>query len=796
MAIKPRISKDIYGAALSGDGYSSITKRKSGTNGAYANGIEALAQINGNGLSGANAQAPLLKTSDISSQYNGNVVKPIYNSRIELGGGATGGTTREGVIRGNLGVTKMPTINPIKSTGITKTASTQAKYGDILAAMKQPSVKNIAVNSASAPQQTQAAAPAPTETAAKTKSAAETPATYEEYLEQQRELLDQRKAEADRQAEAAKERAAVDAQASYAQNMATYGTNAENMAQMGLQGGGYGDYVNAQAYAQKRADMQQANVTEQAAKAQNNATYEDALSELNKSDIEHREKEKETETQKKDSVYASLWEKAIDPNSNLTAENIAAMGKEYGLDDAKIAELQNIVATSRKDKNSNMYGSLLELANSGSMSAEQIAKIATDKGLDAEQIKSLTDAANKYKENVYKTNYSGFMGSIEDGNMTKNILDTALKNDTITQAQYDDLLNKFQTSYYDTYAEEIAANFAAVNTDTVDKSLQRGEITQAQYDDIKSKYNASVASAITSATLFYDSGVKLDEKNAKALAEKIKNSGWLSDENKSKIDTFLADDYKEEDDGGGCYAKGTLITVADGSLVPVEELKEGDNILVFNHYTGEVDIAPVLYMYYEGKKEYDVLKLHFGEAADIEVLYGHGFFDVDLNKYVLIKSSNVQDYIGHRFYNIERTDSGDAMNIVALTGYENYKRETECYCAVSTKHLNCVANGILTIADDQNRPPQSVIGFCNLFELDEKHKIDAAKMAADIETYGIFSYEDFCQMVPDHIDISDLFFGIGGEYIKIAFGKGLMSMERLSVYIGIGADHRSEQNDD
>lgn len=216
--------------------------------------------------------------------------------------------------------------------------------------------------------------------------------------------------------------------------------------------------------------------------------------------------------------------------------------------------------------------------------------------------------------------------------------------DALNKVAYDDLLNKFQTSYYDTYAEEIAANFAAVNTDTVDKSLQRGEITQAQYDDIKSKYNASVASAITSATLFYDSGVKLDEKNAKALAEKIKNSGWLSDENKSKIDTFLADDYKEEDDGGGCYAKGTLITVADGSLVPVEELKEGDNILVFNHYTGEVDIAPVLYMYYEGKKEYDVLKLHFGEAADIEVLYGHGFFDVDLNKYVLI-STGVGVYI-------------------------------------------------------------------------------------------------------------------------------------------------------
>ena len=106
-------------------------------------------------------------------------------------------------------------------------------------------------------------------------------------------MLDKRKEDADRQAEAAKERAAVDAQASYAQNMATYGTNAETLAQMGLQGGGYSDYINSQAYAQKRADVQQANVTEQAAKIQNNATYEDALAELNKSELEYKEKQQE-----------------------------------------------------------------------------------------------------------------------------------------------------------------------------------------------------------------------------------------------------------------------------------------------------------------------------------------------------------------------------------------------------------------------------------------------------------------------------------------------------------------------
>lgn len=516
MAIKPRISKDIYGAALSGDGYSSITKRKSGTNGAYANGIEALAQINGNGLSGANAQAPLLKTSDISSQYNGNVVKPIYNSRIELGGGATGGTTREGVVRGNLGVTKMPTINPTKSTGIGKTASIQAKYGDILAAMKQPSVKNIAVNSASAPQQTQAAAPVPTETAAKTKSAAETPATYEEYLEQQRELLDQRKAEADRQAEAAKERAAVDAQASYAQNMATYGTNAENMAQMGLQGGGYGDYVNAQAYAQKRADMQQANVTEQAAKAQNTATYEDALAALNKSELEYKEKQQEKEESKQDkqsSIYASLWEGATNPNSGYTADGIAAIGREYGLSETQIAELQSIVAQTQ-------------------------AKSETDR-----------QAAN----------YSELVSQIA-GATSKDLLDTALNNKDITQEQYNSLLKTYQEQNYNSFTSDITNGIT--DTASIDRAFNNGDITQEQYDSLKTKWNNEID---TSDKFFYG----FDYATAKQAYNTVIGNSWCTDAVKNELRSSFYKAYESDIAKESVAASGFNSDKADGKIINI-----------------------------------------------------------------------------------------------------------------------------------------------------------------------------------------------------------------------------------
>ena len=89
-------------------------------------------------------------------------------------------------------------------------------------------------------------------------------------------------------AEQTRERAIVDANSSYQQNLAGYGANAEAMANMGLTGSGYSDWLNASAYAQNRADVQAANAQSETAKRearyiadqtknQADTTYNDAV---------------------------------------------------------------------------------------------------------------------------------------------------------------------------------------------------------------------------------------------------------------------------------------------------------------------------------------------------------------------------------------------------------------------------------------------------------------------------------------------------------------------------------------
>ena len=163
----------------------------------------------------------------------------------------------------------------------------------------------------------------------------ETPMTYAEWVEYQKQLEAEQRAEAERQAEIYRERAEADAQAAYLQNKATYGANAETMAQMGLTGGGYSDYLNSQAYAQKRADMQTAQANEAALKQQAQTTYAEGIRALDKGWMEYNE----TQNASKKATYNQLLGYAMDAESGLTEDVIRAMGKSAGLTQDQIQEI-------------------------------------------------------------------------------------------------------------------------------------------------------------------------------------------------------------------------------------------------------------------------------------------------------------------------------------------------------------------------------------------------------------------------------------------------------------------------
>lgn len=643
---------------------------------------------------------------------------------IGMGGGSVGRVTNEGVIVGGGAINT--TFQP--PTGGKTLVSGDLSYGKNI-------LKNQLSSGVQAPVRTPAA-PTNTPTAQQPAQAEQSTSkidSYEEFLEKQKDtyketldktnqLLEEQKQAALQNAETARQRSIADARSSYEQNKATYGANAEALAAMGLSGSGYGDYINSQAYAQQRADTQNANAVAEVARM----TAESDAS------------------QGKLSAETSY------------AENIAQT-------DAALAQYKQQQA----DKKESTYINLLDLANKGNYTKEQLQQLGTNYGLDAAQVKSLTDAATTYKNNKQAEKYNQLLNSSDTSGF--DAIKSARDNGEITTEQYNKLVTSYQSYYYDLYSQSVDADFTMVNTSDIDNAYSKGYITKAQYDKLKDKYNRGLVNAITSASVFYANGSQLDEKTAQAAMDELNGTGWLTDENKQKLQSLYDDAYKSDD--GGCFAKGTMITIADGSQTAVENLKTGDEILVFNHGTGAVDVAPISYIFHDGHKEYEVLTLRFGDVTSVDVLFEHGFFDTDSKRYVLINAENAKEYIGHRFYHVAYANGAYEKKIVTLTDYSVHSVETECYSVLTAVHINHIANGMLAVTDD-------IKGIYNIFDLDDDYKYDAAKMAADIEQYGLFTFDEWSDYAT-----AEQFAAFNGAYLKVAIGKGLVTVNEIMGYI-------------
>lgn len=580
MAAKTVLDKNIYQSAMVG-GYSGAGATKATTGGVYADSLAGITPPLGGGLNG-------VKTPTVKMPTN---ISPISASPIS--GGATGGVTKEGAIIG--GGANNTTFAPysggskaiVGGLGVTKVPTTQAKYSDFLT-LNVPNANTVrpAVTTTAAAQDAGAAKQPESDA-----STTAVPATYEEYLEQQRQLLDKRKAEADRQTEAAKERAAVDAQASYAQNMATYGANAETLAQMGLQGGGYGDYVNAQAYAQKRADVQQANATELAAKAQNTATYEDAISELNKANVEYQEKQREkaaAEEEKKSSIYASLWEGAINPDSGYTAESVASIGKEYGLSDAQITELQGIVSETKAKREAEKQAAIKQAA---------------------------LDAINS--------------GSLTESNI-ESYLDT-LKGQGASDKDIADIRETYQSTYYNDFLAAITNGDESFSTKAVDDAYNAGNLSKEHYDKLKKAWNDDID------TDFFKNVD--DYKSAKRTYEELVSNSWCTAETKAALkksfESYEAKKYASNvSTGYNAHSSTVTLNTYSGKVtvtygVNSECLKKSSGNAVFqseiykNAGSGQVFIV-------NGRP---YVKLDNGDLGWVRDYWGQGAFEELKNTY-------------------------------------------------------------------------------------------------------------------------------------------------------------------
>ncbi len=219
-----------------------------------------------------------------------------------------------------------------------------------------------------------------------------------------------------------------------------------------------------------------------------------------------------------------------------------------------------------------------------------------------------------------------------------------------------------------------------------------------------------------------------------------------------------------------CVSEGTLITLADGSQVEVEELTGNEQILVWNMITGQFDSAPILFIDSDAYSEYEIIKLIFSDGTSVKVIDEHGFFNTTLNEYVFLRSDASQ-YIGDWFNKQSIDDNGDMIwTTVQLTDVDVYNEYTTAWSPVTYGYLCYYVNGMLSM-------PGATTGFINIFDVDATTMtIDQVTMQADIEEYGLFTYEEFAELIPVPELVFDAF---NGKYLKVSIGKGLITIEEI-----------------
>lgn len=218
-----------------------------------------------------------------------------------------------------------------------------------------------------------------------------------------------------------------------------------------------------------------------------------------------------------------------------------------------------------------------------------------------------------------------------------------------------------------------------------------------------------------------------------------------------------------------CVAAGTLVAMADGTFKKIEDVQIGDMVLSWNFIIGQIEATPVSLYWNHGEAIYKILNLEFSNGTTVRVINTHGFFNYTLNKFIYINEENYRDYIGHEFVSI---DALDGVKNVLLTKVSVTEEFIGCYSLRTACNDNAILSNLLSLTWEDYP------GMLTYFAMGSDLKYDEAKMQSDIETYGLYTYEEWKEYVT-----YEEFVALNGKYFKILVGKGILTIEDIYTLI-------------
>lgn len=303
----------------------------------------------------------------------------------------------------------------------------------------------------------------------------------------------------------------------------------------------------------------------------------------------------------------------------------------------------------------------------------------------------------------------------------------------------------------------------SINSYTITTSTSNATITGVKNGD-KYEYGSSIT-------------VKISFTASDNKSYSIKTSSGIviasGSSNATKTFSMPADNVTiSASSESSCIATGTNILLADGSQKQVEELTGDEILLAWDFVSGTYAEVPIALIVYHGEKDYTVINLEFDDGTTVKIINSHGFFDRELNQFVYIDSTNYVNYIGHHFAKINYCDSNNvSYDFIELKNAYLTIEKTGSYSIVTSFCENFMVENMFSLTP-------SAYFFFGYFEMGDKMQYDREMMMADMEKYGVYSYEEWREYLT-----REQFMAFNVPLLKVAVGKGLVTEEQLVALI-------------
>ena len=340
-----------------------------------------------------------------------------------------------------------------------------------------------------------------------------------------------------------------------------------------------------------------------------------------------------------------------------------------------------------------------------------------------------------------------------------------------------------------------------LNTVTIGGAAQSG-VSTAQAGSSTFNYTVNAATSISATTvkMYTVSWSAGDGTTVTCNTSGLSNDGWVDNGTTVSFTIIKSDDYEDLKVNGStfaggtysvtvnganvkveatatkksCLVEGTMIMLADGTQKAVENIVAGDKVMVFNHESGKYEAGTIWFNDHadEPASLRNVINLTFANGAKAKIAYEHAYFDLDLMKYVFIRAENMHEYVGHRFVSISYNGTEVVQSETVLVNAYITEEFVKVYGPITEYHFNLISDDMLSMPSFNF----DARGMVNIFEYDENLQYNAEKMQEDIQTYGVFTYEEFSE----YMSYED-YCKAPIQYFKVAIGKGNLTWEQIEL---------------